>query len=84
MEPEKFAIGLRVKGKNLAGISIGGYGTPAWIVGATHVPGRFSKKTIQYAVVRQDPFSGMFVKSDPSEKPEYHVCKFEDLKEISK
>lgn len=82
MKSTQFAIGLRVTGKDLEGFKVGGHGTPAFIVGATHVPGRFSKKTVQFVVVRQDPFQGMFVKS--AHKPEYHICKFEDLKAVEK
>ncbi|MFJ8699481.1 hypothetical protein [Streptomyces ardesiacus] len=84
MKATQFAIGLRVKGKNLEGFKVGGFGTPAYIVGATHKPGRFSKKTVDLVVIRQEPFRGMFTQPDPSEKPEYHICKFEDLKAVEK
>ncbi|MGW5773132.1 hypothetical protein ACWEVY_28770 [Streptomyces longwoodensis] len=83
MKPEKFAIGLRVKGKDIEGWEVGGFGTPAWIVGATHKLGRFSKKTVDLVVVRQDPFRSRYTEPDPKRKPEYRLCKFDDLKEVT-
>lgn len=84
MKPQQFAIGLRVHGKDIEGWEVGGFGTPAFIVGATHRPGRFSKKTAELVVVRQEPYRSRYTEPSPTAKPEYRICKFENLKVVEK
>ncbi|MFF8629703.1 hypothetical protein [Streptomyces werraensis] len=82
MKPEHFEIGLRVTGKDIEGYSVGFAFAPAYIVGATHQPGRFSKKTIRYVVVRQE--AARKLDGGTIGKPEYRICKFENIKAVEK
>jgi hypothetical protein len=79
MQAHQFQIGLRVTGKNVEGFRVGWVFAHAVIVGATHKPGRFSKQSIDLVVVEE-----VHRRTDGgTDRPEYHICKFEDLKVVS-